>query len=160
MATARAVSVVRSPRVLLGTSAVADLLTQAPEEVFTPVVSLAGGLSGSPAVGFVTTWVMFSIALYTFSPLADSQSTNLPRQARGFRLLVTLSVVTMGIGIQRFSQGPALAVLVVSGAFVAGGLLSWYLRVIQGWRLTDPDGRAVETLASVFPQTEVIDEFK
>jgi hypothetical protein len=45
-------------------------------DVLTPVVSLIGGTVGPPTVGFVTTWMLFSVAAYTFGPLPYESSTN------------------------------------------------------------------------------------
>jgi hypothetical protein len=70
-------------RVLLGTSAVLDLvvrfssvaveiMTRLPEDIFVPLLSVVGGMLGSSLVSFVTTWLLFAVVFYTVGHLAYS----------------------------------------------------------------------------------------
>lgn len=100
MATRAAVSWLRSSRSLLAGSALLDLVFRLPEDIITPGLSLASGLVGSPTVGFVTTWLMITVAFYTFAPLGYSHLDVLPRDTPGFRGIFAAGAIGLGLVIQ------------------------------------------------------------
>ncbi|MFB6108315.1 MAG: hypothetical protein ABEJ82_05680 [Haloplanus sp.] len=160
MGMARARGWLRSTRVLLGATALTDLAVRVPTDVLAPLVSLTGGVLGSPAVGFVTTWVMFAVALYTFGPRAyDHFGEAFPRDRPGFRACFAAGAVGFGVGVHRFrGQSWALVAFALPTALSAGALLLGYLVRVHDWDLTDPEGRAVSVLELVSPHDDVAAE--
>jgi hypothetical protein len=138
-----------------------DLAVKLPEDVFAPLVSITGGIFDSPLIGFITTWLMFTIALYKFGPLAYSRLDVLPQRKAGFRGIFAASAVVLGIGWQQtlnlnedYRLGVLLAVM-LPGTTICGGLLVTYLVKYHGWDMRDPRGNAVEVLNSIAPQEDV-----
>jgi hypothetical protein len=148
---------VGSARVSLGTSALADIVARFPADLLAPLLSISGGTLGSPAVGFVTTWVMFGVAFWTFGPYAyrhladDDSGSDLPRETLGFRAIFTISSVSFGVLLQRVaSVGPAI-LLLVPGAFLSGALFLAYLVREHQWNLKAASGEAVALLDAFTP---------
>lgn len=121
-----------------------DLAVKLPEDVFAPLVSITGGIFDSPLIGFITTWLMFAIALYKFGPLAYSRLDVLPQRKAGFRGIFAASAVVLGIGWQQtlnlnedYRLGVLLAVM-LPGTIICGGLSVTYLVKYHGWDMRAP----------------------
>ncbi|AZH24505.1 hypothetical protein [Haloplanus aerogenes] len=146
--------VLDSPAPLLGGSALVDLVVRLPEDVLAPLVSVTGGFLGSPAVGFVTTWVMFAVALYTFCHLAYDHVDVLPADAVGFRTVFTACAVALAVGILRVDRFVVLFLLFLPGLFLSGGALLGYLVRYHEWDVTDDAGRGVSLIQFVTPHAD------
>jgi len=143
-----------SPAPFLGGSALVDLVVRLPEDVLAPLVSVTGGFLGSPAVGFVTTWVMFAVALYTFCHLAYDHVDVLPADAVGFRIVFTACAVALAVGILRADRFVVLFLLFLPGLFLTGGAVLGYLVRYHEWDVTDDAGRGVSLLQFVTPHAD------
>ena len=149
-----------SSRVQIGGSAVLDLLVRLPDDILAPLLSVTGGLVGSPVVGFGTTWLLFGVILYRLGPLAYGHLDVLPANQRGFRAIFALSAVTLGIGLQTAGRAAVLLAVLLPGTFAAGGILLAYLQCFHDWELKDPEGRAVTLLEFLTPGQDVAVEIK
>jgi len=156
---------IRSGNTVLGVSALADGLLRLPEDVLAPMVSLTGGFLADPRIGFVTTWILFYTALYTFAHLAFGflsveGETEIPRTAFGFRNLFATTGVILALAIYQIEALETLLLVVTPGMFVAGASFLGYLSVFHEWDLRDPRGRGVEVLERFTPHQKVTAEIE
>jgi len=140
----------------------ADLVVRLPEDIFVSLLSITVGILGTPAVQFVTSWVMFGTAVYIFSPVVFERSDPpLPSETSGFKLSFTLGTIAAAIPVTRaftHDGGSGLLVLTLVLALVSGCLLSAYLVSYRGWELHSEEGEFVDLLAPLAPGTA--DEYR
>ncbi|WP_267643308.1 hypothetical protein [Haloarchaeobius amylolyticus] len=145
---------------LLGASAVLDIVARLPEDLIAPLLSITGGLFGGTSVSFLTTWVMFGVAFYTFGHLPYRYLHVRPRDDPLFRVLYAVGAVILGIGLQVIEAAGTLVSIILPGTVIGGGSLLLFLMVAHDWRPLNPDGRVVDVLAVFALETkeEVRDE--
>jgi hypothetical protein len=160
-------------RVLLGTSAVLDLvvrfssvaveiMTRLPEDIFVPLLSVVGGMLGSSLVSFVTTWLLFAVVFYTVGHLAYSHLEIVPKNEidTGFRIIFVMSTLMLGISFNQVLSTQTIAdeaILIAAVLpFTAGGgsLLLIYLVKYHGWEVLHHQGDAIKILKLIYPHQE------
>lgn len=153
------ISTVRTAKFWIGGTAVIDLITRLPEDILTPLLSLVGGVYGSGGVGTFTTWLLFAVVFYTFTPLIYSYLEALPSEQVGYRLLFTAAAVLSGL-VLKYLDGEGLLIGVFAAVAVGSSTLLWYLSRFQHWSLLSVNGRAVSLLQTIFPHEDISDELE
>lgn len=182
----RLIRLIRSPRAILGglvaldLTRIFDLFASVPDWLV-PAVSVGVGILASDIVGMALTVAIVSGAFYVFAPRLYQSTQAVPREALGFRMIVTLGSLvlfvffytTMRITYSnsqtwRFPSSvlgssarlPAVwsAVLGLVLLVLFGSALMWYLVARHQWTLFDPDGPAVQLLDDVMPFSDMREE--
>lgn len=134
------------------------LVDEAPEWAI-PAVSVVSGLVAPGILLEGLTWGLFFSALAVFAPRLYPATSGLPREAWGFRVVVSLA--SLGIGVVLvYLSGLWMALAAVVGFLVAASALLGYLAVVRGWRLLDDDDPPVEPVESFAPFVAVRTEVR
>lgn len=178
----RLIRIIRSPRAILGSlvaldlTRLFDLLASVPEWLV-PGVSVGVGLLASDFVGVALTWVIVTGAFYVFVPRMYPAESGVPREAPGFRALVTLGslgaffifyremVIALSntlswqipTSVFSSSEGATAGWLVLISMVIlglTGTVLTLYLVNRHDWQLFDPDGRPVKLVDQFSPFTD------
>lgn len=157
MSSARHSPPIFSRQLLLATSAAIDLAWRIPGDLLAPLLSLLSGLIASESIATVTSWVMFSVALYSFAHLAYPQD-DLPTEEPGFRIGFTVGTLPFAYVLH---SSPPIGVVLLAGLgtlVYPGAILLLYLRRFYGWSVLDADAEAVALVEFVFPHEDQVRE--
>lgn len=179
----RIISTLRSPRAILGSLVVLDLtrlfnLLASVPEWLVPAISVGVGLLASDFVGIALTWGIVTVAFYVFVPQMYPAETGVPRDAPGFRVLVTLgsfgvffffyreTVIRLSdtlawqipTSVFSASEGATIEWLVlITGSIVGltGTALTLYLVNRHDWQLFDPEGQTINLVNKFHVFTDI-----
>jgi hypothetical protein len=152
-------SVLRSPKVWIGGAALTDLLARLPEDVLVPLVSLLGGTLGPASISAATTWVLFGMVFYKFTPLVYTYFEWVPASARGFRVVFTAAAVGTGVFLEHV-DGSQLMIGIAAVMIATPIAMLWYLSRGRDWTLFDPEGRGVRIIQLFSPYQDVSEELR
>ncbi|WP_152418733.1 MULTISPECIES: hypothetical protein [Halorubrum] len=144
---------------LIGGAALLELVTRLPSDTLAAVLSVGSGTLGTQLIASTTTWVLFAIICYKFTPLIYSLLDPVPSGEFGFKLIFTSLSTAAGIlftylDSSRFTVG--ILVLVLVGVVVLLAYFQW----VREWSLLAPDNRSLVILEFFTPQENITEEIE
>jgi len=100
-----------------------------------PLLSVGAGVGNTPVLAEATTWLLFLVSFFVFTEAIYPDSASLPVGDTGFRLLVAVSGVAIGLGLGFATGERELLVALFGPAIASGGLFALYFRYGMGWTL-------------------------